>query len=53
MNQEKAIKKTLESKLAGSRRKERPGLRCLEDAEKDLWEMEVNRWRRKAVGREE
>jgi hypothetical protein len=28
-------------------------VRWLEDVEKDLWEMEVKRWREKAVDREE
>jgi hypothetical protein len=31
----------------------RPRLRWLEDAEKDVLEMEVKLWRQKAVGREE
>ena len=51
MNQRRAVKKIFESKLEGSRRKERPRLRWLEDAEKDLWEMKVERWRQKAVDR--
>jgi len=34
-------------------RRRRTGLRWLEDAEKDLWEMKVKRWREKAVDREQ
>jgi hypothetical protein len=41
MNQGKAIKKILQSKLEGSRKKGRPRLRCLEGEEKDVWEMKV------------
>jgi hypothetical protein len=32
---------------------ERPRLRWLEDIEKGLWEIQVKRWRQKAVDREE
>jgi len=31
----------------------RPRLRWLEDGEKDLWEMKVERWPQRAVDREE
>jgi hypothetical protein len=50
MNQ-RTVKKIFESKLEGSRRKERPRLRWLEDIEKDLWEMKVKRWWQKADDR--
>ena len=50
MNQ-RAVKKIFESKLEGSRRKERPRLRWLEDIEKNLWEMKVKRWWQKADDR--
>jgi len=51
MNQRRTVKKTFESKLEGSRRKERPRLRWLEDVEKYLWEMKVKRQWQKAVDR--
>jgi hypothetical protein len=53
MDQGREVIKVLESKLAGSRRRERPRLRWLEDVEKDLQEMKVKRWHEKAVDREE
>jgi hypothetical protein len=53
MDQGKTIKKISESKPEGSRRKGRPRLRWLEDAEKGLWEMKVKRRRQKAVDKEE
>jgi hypothetical protein len=39
--------------MEGSRRRGKPRLRWLEDVEKDLQEMEVKKWRQKAVDREE
>jgi len=53
MDQGRAFKKVSESKSEGSRRRGRPRLRWLEDAEKDLREMKVKRRRQKAVDREE
>jgi len=38
------VKKVLESKLEGSRRRGRPSLRWLEDVEKYLREIKVKRW---------
>jgi hypothetical protein len=43
--QGRIVIKILESKPEGSRRKERPRLRWLEDIEKDLREMKFKRWR--------
>jgi len=40
----RTVKKVFGSKLEGSRRRRRHGLRWLEDVEKDLWEMKVKRW---------
>jgi hypothetical protein len=37
----------------GSRRRQRPRLRWLEDVEKGVWEIKFKRWRLKAVDREE
>lgn len=37
--------------LTGGKQKERPRLRWLEDVEKDLQEMEVNKWKKKAADR--
>jgi hypothetical protein len=46
--------KIFESKLQGRRRRRRrPRLRCLEDVEKNMWEMKVKRCRHKAVDTEE
>jgi hypothetical protein len=53
MDQGRTVKKVFEGKAEGSRRRGRPRLRWLEDVEKDLWEMEVKRWRQKAVDTEE
>lgn len=53
MDQGRTVKKKSESKLEGSRRKGRPRLRWLELVEKDLQEMKVERFRQKAVDREE
>ena len=53
MDQGWTVKKIFESKPEGSRRRGRPRLRWLEDAEKDLREMKVKTWRQKIVDREE
>ena len=53
MDHVKAGTKILESELEGKRRMGRPRLRCLENAEKDVRDTNVRRWRQKAVGREE
>jgi len=53
MDQGRTVKKVLESKQEGSRRRGRPRLRWMEDLEKDLLEMKVKRWRQKAVDKEE
>jgi len=52
MEQGRTVKKIFESKPEGSRQRGRRRLRWLEDAEKDLREMEVKRWRQKTVDRE-
>ena len=44
MDQGREVIKVLESKLAGSRRRGRPRLRWLKDAEKDVQEIKVKRW---------
>ena len=44
MDQGRTVKKILESKPEGRRRRERPRMRWLEDVEKDLREMKVKRW---------
>ena len=53
MDQGTRVKKIFESKPDGSRRRGRPRMRWLEDAEKDLREIKAKRWRQKAVDREE
>jgi hypothetical protein len=53
MRRGSVFKKIFESKLVGRRRVGRPGWRWLEDAEKDVREVKVKRWRHKAVDREE
>jgi len=54
MDHGKVVKKIFESKAEGRRRRMgRPRSRWLEDAAKDLCEMQVKRWRQKAVDREE
>jgi hypothetical protein len=47
------VQKIFASKSEGRRRMGNPRLRRLEDVEKDLHEMKVKRWRRKAVYRVE
>ena len=41
MDQGRTVKKVFERKLGGSKRRERPRLRWLEDVEKELWEVNV------------
>jgi len=53
MDQGRVVKKIPESKPEGRKRMGSPRLRWLEDAEKNLWDMKVKRWRQKAVDREE
>jgi hypothetical protein len=53
MDHVKVVEKILESKMEGRRRMGSPRLRYLEDAEKNLRETKVKRWRQKAVDREE
>ena len=53
MDQGRTVKKVLESKPEGSRRRGRPRLRWMEDVEKNLLEMKFKRWRQKAVNKEE
>jgi hypothetical protein len=49
VDQGRTVKKVLESKSEGSRRRGRPRMRWLEDVEKDMREMKVRRWRQRAV----
>jgi hypothetical protein len=51
MDRGRTVKRIFESKTKGSRRREGPKLRWLEDVEKDLHEMKVRRWRQKAEGK--
>jgi hypothetical protein len=53
MNHGKVVKKIFTSKSEGRRRMERPRLRWMEYVKKYLWEIQVKRWRRKAVNRAE
>jgi hypothetical protein len=53
MDIERVVKKVFESKPEGRRRKGRPGLRWVEDVEKDLLKMKFKGWRQKTVDREE
>jgi hypothetical protein len=38
------LMKIFQSKLKGRRKKEKPTMRGMDDAEKDLWEMKNTRW---------
>ena len=53
MDQGRTVKKIFESKLEVSRRRGRPRLRWLEDAQKELHDTKFKRWQQKAVKREE
>ena len=53
MDHGRVVKKIFDSKPEGRRRMGRPRSRWLEDTAKDLCEMQVKRWRQKAVDREE
>jgi hypothetical protein len=53
MNGTRSLKKILEGKLEGRRRRGRPRLRWINDVEDDLRELGVKRWRTKALEREE
>jgi hypothetical protein len=53
MDQGRTVKKILESKPDGSRRRETPTMRWLEDVENNLREMKFKRRRQKTVDREE
>jgi len=53
MDQGRTVKKVLESRPEGSRRRGRPRLRWMENVEKDLLELKFKRWRQKAVDKEE
>jgi hypothetical protein len=41
-------KKCFESKSESIRKVRRPTVRCLEDAENDLWELKLKGWRQEA-----
>jgi len=51
MDQGRTVKKILQSKPAGRRKRGRPRLRWLEDAGKGLQEMKVNGGRRQSIGK--
>jgi hypothetical protein len=53
IDQVRIVKKIFESEPEGSRRKGRPWWWWVEDVEKDMQQMNVKRWRQKAVDREE
>ena len=53
MDHRRIVKKIIESKLEEGRIRGRPRLRWLENVERDIWEMNVKRWRHKAVHTEE
>jgi len=53
MDHGRLLKEMFDSKLGGIRRKKRPRLRWLEDVEKNLREINVNRWRQQRADREE
>jgi hypothetical protein len=52
MDYRRTVKKIFESQPEGSRRRGRSRMRCLEDVEKDLWEMKVRDGdRRQSIGK--
>jgi hypothetical protein len=51
MDDNRLIKRVLDGKPGGRRTIGRPSLRWLEDVEKDLKQLKVRAWRRKAVDR--
>jgi hypothetical protein len=53
MDDSRLIKRVLDGKPGGRRTIGRPRLRWLEDVEKDLKQLKVRGWRRKAVDRQE
>ena len=53
MDQGRTVKEVFESKAEGSRRRVRPRMRWMEDVEKDLRGMKVERRRQKAGDKEE
>jgi len=53
MDQGRKVKKKFENKPEGSIRRGRSRLRWLEDVEKDLQEIKIKRWQKKAVDSEE
>jgi hypothetical protein len=53
MNETRSVKRIFQGKLEGRRGRGRPGLRWINDVEDDLRELDVKRWRMKALEREE
>jgi hypothetical protein len=53
MNEARIVKKIFEEKLEGRRGTGRPRLRWINDVEEDLRMLGVERWRKKALEREE
>jgi len=53
MDQGRKVKKIFKGKPEGSREKERPRLRWLENVGKNIREIKFRRWRQKTVDREE
>jgi hypothetical protein len=53
MNETRSVKKILEGKSEGRRGRGRPRLRWMNDVENDLRKLGVQRWRTKALNRDE
>jgi hypothetical protein len=53
MDGARTVKKFLEGKPGGGRKKGRPRLRWIDDVESDLRNMSVKRWRSRALDRTE